>query len=570
MSRIIGGILAMFAGFRRREPGWGKDGPMHPSPAADVAETSGLPRRSRRAWATLGLALLAGVVLLLLFSPRYLLWRSLTLGVYWNTAEVWRALVTLQQIQDPFAPIQEPMHQIVRFRLLIPVIWHYTGLPTLLALALPYAGALLTLWLIAHEVARRSGDLLLAGAAAILLGATSWFFVSTGWLAYYDSLLVLALLAGVLKPSRPLLALCCVLAPWIDERFILALPLVLVCRQCLHTGGAAPGAPGNPGVPEVRPWQALGRDLAVAAAASLPYLLFRLLLMALGDTVSSDYLHDMRAAYALSTPWRLFLGWWMSLRMGWLLVAAAVALAWLDRRRLIATWMVVIIAALSVASLFMAADLTRNFCLMIPAAVTGLLLWQERRPRMARRVAVALAALQLALPAAHVFWAAVEPIQTLAAELQRRPPDELTADYHIDRGLRLRKLGDGEAARTAFDLAIRIDARSAAAHANRGLLALQRNQPAQARADLDQAVALDPNWPEGWLSRAIYFEQQSQWDAAVTDLNSALRVAAPDWPARPQVERRIAALRQRGGEAAAPRAGPSTTQPAPQGARAEP
>jgi tetratricopeptide (TPR) repeat protein len=520
------------------EAATGPDAPQANPPTVDAPAGRAAASSGPGAWQTLGLALLAGAILLVMFFPRVALWRSLTLGVYWNTAEVWRALITLEQIQDPFAPIREPMHQIVRYRLLIPVIWHYTGLPTLLALALPHVGVVLTLWLIVHEVVRRSGDRLLGGCAAVLFGGTSWFFVSTGWLSYNDSLLTLAMLACLLRPSRGLLAVCCVLTPWIDERFILALPLVLVCRQ---------GALDR----QESPWRALGRDVAAAAAASAPYLLFRLAMLFAGDAVSASYVSNMGQDIRLATPGRLLLGWWMSLRAGWVLVVAAVVLTWFGGRRLHALMMTLFIAGLSVASLFMAADQTRNFCLMIPAAVLGLLLWQARQPVTARRVAATLAVLQLVLPAAHVFWAATTPIQTLPAEWRRRPL-ELTADYYIDRGQRLRQLGDDAAAMAEFDLAIRVEPRSAPAWASRGLLANKLQQRPQARADLDRAVELDPRWPEGWAARAILHEAHGQWDAAIADLGEALRVAPADWPARAQVERRIEALRQRAASTPSP------------------
>ena len=56
-------------------------------------------------------------------------------------------------------------------------------------------------------------------------------FVSTGWLAYFDSWYVLGLLVATFSGSRssprPQPACC---APWIDERFVLALPLVVLIR----------------------------------------------------------------------------------------------------------------------------------------------------------------------------------------------------------------------------------------------------------------------------------------------------------------------------------------------------
>jgi hypothetical protein len=39
----------------------------------------------------------------------------------------------------------------------------------------------------AHLIRRESGGWWTPFAASALVGTTSWFFVSTGWLAYFDS-----------------------------------------------------------------------------------------------------------------------------------------------------------------------------------------------------------------------------------------------------------------------------------------------------------------------------------------------------------------------------------------------
>ena len=69
-----------------------------------------------------------------------------------------------------------------------------------------------------------------AGCVAIVLGATGWFFASTGWLGYFDGWLVAALLLTTFARDRRTVWLMCLFAPWVDERFIIALPLALYTR----------------------------------------------------------------------------------------------------------------------------------------------------------------------------------------------------------------------------------------------------------------------------------------------------------------------------------------------------
>src|SRR5207244_6040546 len=65
---------------------------------------------------------------------------------------------------------------------------------------------------------------------SLIAGASAWFFVSTGWLGYYDAWLGLGLLA-VGFSRRPWVAgVACVLTPWVDERFVLGFPLALLVR----------------------------------------------------------------------------------------------------------------------------------------------------------------------------------------------------------------------------------------------------------------------------------------------------------------------------------------------------
>ena len=54
--------------------------------------------------------------------------------------------------------------------------------------------------------------------------------ISTAWLAYFDSWYILGLLLTVFASPAEMLA-AVVVTPWIDERFVLTLPLCLILHQ---------------------------------------------------------------------------------------------------------------------------------------------------------------------------------------------------------------------------------------------------------------------------------------------------------------------------------------------------
>ena len=259
------------------------------------------------------LAVVTGLLVTARFSPRFNYWPGLNIAGTMPDPEFDRAISSLAQLEHPWDPIDAPFHKVIRWRLLLPLVWHYTGLPSWLYLLMPHVGCVLTLWLVATLAFQRSANWVETAFVAVLFAALPWFFVSSGWLTYFDSWCVFGLLTASFVPSRVLLALACLLTPWIDERFVLALPVIAVTRFAVF---------GQP------------KDLVILVAASLPYPTVRAIAYLAGEREAADYfLNHWRLARVIS-PWRYAEGLWSGFRGGWVLIIAAVVLSFrADPRR---------------------------------------------------------------------------------------------------------------------------------------------------------------------------------------------------------------------------------------------
>ena len=224
-------------------------------------------------------------------------------------------------------------------------------------------GCVLALWLTAWVMHRRLADWSQTWMATTLFATLPWFFVATGWLAYFDSWLVLGLLITVFVPSRVTLALACLLTPWIDERFIIALPATLAARTIALARV------------ENRQWRELLLDISVIAAASVPYPAVRALAWLQGDPDSSAYIakhwEDARGV-ALG---RYLEGLFSGYRAGWIMIVAAV---WFWARAVGWKWGVVfglVVLVCSIGGLFIAADMSRTLMIECPLLLVGTWLW---------------------------------------------------------------------------------------------------------------------------------------------------------------------------------------------------
>ena len=141
-----------------------------------------------------------------------------------------RANALLVQVQDPWSTITIPCTTCWRGG----CCFRWCGIMVICRRADPGHAACR---LCARAVARRVADLFSTSPlaptilATLLFATLPWFFVSSGWLGYFDSWYVLGLVAAAFVPSRWVLGAVAVLTPWVDERFLLALPVILLIRE---------------------------------------------------------------------------------------------------------------------------------------------------------------------------------------------------------------------------------------------------------------------------------------------------------------------------------------------------
>jgi hypothetical protein len=443
------------------------------------------------------LAAAAFLLLLVCFSPSWVTFRA------WRRApetfgllvEVRRGESVLAQAADPAAEVVDPLHRIVRWRLLVPVVAHLLHLPAGATLGLAHLGCLGVLAFVVG-LARRRGlpgapggerTRLSAGEAvalAVVLGAGGWFFTSVGWLGFYDSLLVLALLVTAWGPARWAVAGACILGPWVDERFLLGFPAALLVR----------GMDGAPRAAREGAWWA--REAVVPALLVAAYAALRVgLLGSHGSPGLGAYASHV--AFGRLGPERLALGAWAGLRVGWVVILAGCAGLWAKGRRRAAAVVAATAVATALVGLATSNDLSRSMMLLVPLVPLGwgfarhAALWERSRARLW------LAAAALLLPAQHVVSDFDRPVRGLGYELAqlREPPPELSATTYLGEAGRAMARGDlQEAERMAF-LAVRLAPGVAEAHNTLGVVLARAGDYRRAEAEMQAAMRLDPATP---------------------------------------------------------------------------
>jgi hypothetical protein len=461
------------------------------------------------------------------FAPRFVCWRGLLVSQRLPFPEVHRAYDTLLMLQDPWVPPDTPSNAVICWRLLFPLAWYWLKLPVWLFLVMPLLGCVLALWLATWLTHQRLGNWQQTSMAVMLFAALPWFFVSTGWLTYFDSWLVLGLLVVGFTRSRVALAVTCLVTPWIDERFVLALPVTLAVRSiALRTV-------------EERQWRAMWLDLAVVVAASLPYPAVRAVAWLHGDPDSTIYVQTHWTDFFGVPPSRFLEGLWSGYRTGWAMVIAAI---WLWAKRVGWKWgacFAAIVLGTSLGALCIAADMSRTLAIAVPVLLVGVWLWHDARPRsFAYALPVVLAA-NLLLPAEHVVWPFKIPIRYLYTQFDayRNPPLELRPETYADIGTTMLQQRDRAGAHRAFDTAIRLDKQFAPGYVGRAALHLVEGDAAAALADAETALRLQPGQHDALFIRAAVRESRGEKAAAAADLMLALAQAPADWPQREQAQR---------------------------------
>jgi len=478
------------------------------------------------------IALVTVLLLLTIFTPRFVMWRGLFLpGCRWSP-EFARAMVTLAQVRDPWMTIDDPGYVALSWRLLFPFAWHYLHLPRATYLAMPFVGCLLTLWLVAWLTHKRIGRWPATLLATLLFGALPWFFASTGWLTYFDSWLVLGLLTASFVNDRRSLVAACLLTPWIDERFVLALPLCLLVRGL---------ALGNV---ETRNFRPLGVDALLIGVTTTPYLLLRAIAWLTSDPASAAYvaLH-WKHAWEISWYW-LSRGLWSGFRAGWIIVLATVVLS---VRRAGWQWGVLLAVAVScfaLGGLYIAADMSRTMTMLCPVFLLGIWLCAEMPSRFAWLALAIVLVANLLLPAAHAMWGSQVTIHSLPAEVARwhNPPAFIAAADLSQQAQQLMEQRSFGRARKKLDAAIELEPDYPAPYVRRALLKIQDRDFAAAVPDIEQAKRLLPDDPTPFYVEGVMYQAEGKLELAKDHFKQALDIAPRDWAQRAEVERTIEQL----------------------------
>lgn len=403
-----------------------------------------VPRRRMISWVA---GVLACVLLGAAFAPD---WRAYQVG----TAEAWaeartpaerraveravlgehglRGFFVLRQTEDLATPIDDPNHHIVRWRVLFPLVGRVLQLPGGVTLGLAPAGCLALCvalafagWRRLPPAARGPGQLLGLGVVA---GATAPVFASLGWPGYYDAWVAAGLVLVAHAERRGLVLLACGLTPWVDERFVLGLPLALVVRW--RSAGEA-GADWRRWLREEAGW-----PLALTGA-------FAVVRLQLGGAAGAPTLGDYLRQFVLEpqvTVGDRLRGAWEGLRVAWILVAVAVVAPWLPGRpgggpR--GAWLLAVAVPLTVlVGLFTAVDLARSMVLLLPVVPLGWAGAAAWAPWTRGRLAWILTGLALVLPAHHVVGRHAQ-----AVDRPWRLPRQLLAAWN-ELGVLYQKNGD--------------------------------------------------------------------------------------------------------------------------------
>lgn len=501
----------------------------------------------------LGAAVVASLIICFFFCPRYVWWRGFDELPARNTPEVNRAYDTWEYAKDPSYEIKNPSNQVVRWRVLFPRLAYYLHLPRTLFLSLSHIGCIVALAVVFDLMRRETGSRRDAFFSTLLFGSGSWFFTSMGWLTYFDSWYILGLILVSFVRSYWVVAAACVITPWIDERFIITLPVCLLVRALYFDWL------------RTQDWKAFWVSALIMAGLTGPYVALRLAAMFGGwDEQSSEHMKQhLDNQFALS---RYFRGTWHGLRFGWafvllLLGVVAAAAAPAKSREAMQAWTsgfrerggiaqttlffflppvfallcwLVIPGICILLQRIVAGDISRTAAAPVPAAIMGAILLYRLSPQWFSRVVPWLALLNLAAPAEHTITTFEIPIRYVYAEYDNVTT---TASSMDQRGWQLFQQISGQtnhpqyreaidASRQYLDAAVAFSPDYWPARFHRSQFRVSQNELPGAFEDANQIVRNDPGLPEGYFVRASVLQAMGKLREALSDLETAARIAA--------------------------------------------
>lgn len=482
-----------------------------------------------RAW-VVAASLAACLLITFFYCPRFVLWKGLDFPAAWSSPEVNRAVDTWKIVVDPDAKIENESNQVVRWRLLFPRLAYYLGLPRWMFMSLAPLGCAATLAFLASLMLRETGSRRNAFLATVAVGAGSWYFTSMGWLTYMDSWYILGLLAASFVRSYRVVAAACILTPWIDERFILTLPVCLLVRAVYFDWL------------ETRNRRDLLLSALVMAGLTGPYVAARLVVMFGGYDAQSAVHMEKHLANDFALV-RYLRGSWFGLRFAWLYVAGLVWLFPWKKHPLLSTGAAAVLAGnLAFLQRIVAGDISRTAAALVPAAVAGAIVAHRLQPRLFAAAAPWIAVLNLLAPAEHTITTFEVPLRYFYAEYDnyKNPPMFLAPQFYNQRGLTIFQQAQAnpqavnyleavQAAINEFDTALKLDPQFVPAHINRGMIRFQQKQIPQAMEDVQAVLKQDRDNIDALFLQGVCLQASGLHQPALQSFNLALAAAPPEW-----------------------------------------
>lgn len=339
----------------------------------------------------LAIASAAVVVSLLFFSPRLLVFTDEAPGSY----EWTRGLNFLEQVEGKGSQEVEPA---LRHRLLPVYAARVLGLDGYEPFILGWIGVLCLLACVFVLMERHGAPRRIAVSTVFLFASTSAVVTSFGWVGIFDAWWVLALVLVAFAPQFWVVAAAALLAPWIDERFLIGLPVAFAARWLIN------------------PWLANSalRLLLFIALAVGPYAAWRVYsLLHSSNDASADFISLHFLVWLRMAPH----GWWMAYRLAWIFLVLAVCLPNASR---ITPWQLGAICFVSAsAAIVTAADISRSAMVLAPLLPAGVLLAWRRAPQDTLRFTPWVAAANFVVPYMHVVYNKIETVHPLPWEIIR-------------------------------------------------------------------------------------------------------------------------------------------------------
>lgn len=312
-----------------------------------------------------------------------------------GTFEWTRGLNFLAQLAGTPTDMVEPA---LRHRFLPIIVAKLLGLSGFSAFAIGWLGVLPLLTYVYFRARALSGNERVAVSVVLLFASTSSVITTFGWLGIFDSWWVLGLLVLALDPSYKMIAVASFLTPWVDERFLIGIPIAFLTRWL---------------VTRITLGQAK-KYMASIALSLIPYFAWRLYsYLGLPSDASSRFISVDFLQWVSMGPH----GWWMAYRLSWAFLVASVVLP--NASKIKPVYILAVFIPVAFFALATAADVSRSAMVAAPLLFSGALLSFRAHPVLTQRALPLIAIANFIVPFVHVVHQKMQAVYPLPWEIIR-------------------------------------------------------------------------------------------------------------------------------------------------------